>query len=95
MRLVFAGTPDTAVPSLSALLGSERHEVVAVVTRPHARAGRGRHEVTSPVERTSRDVLTGTQFATMKSINSATPACFAPGVSSSGMIISARCSTIW
>ena len=50
MRLVFAGTPVTAVPSLSALLGSQRHEVVAVVTRPHARAGRGRHEVASPVE---------------------------------------------
>ncbi|HEY2983362.1 MAG TPA: methionyl-tRNA formyltransferase [Jatrophihabitantaceae bacterium] len=50
MRLVFAGTPETAVPSLRALLDSPRHEVVAVVTRPHARAGRGRHEVASPVE---------------------------------------------
>jgi methionyl-tRNA formyltransferase len=50
VRLVFAGTPETAVPSLRALLDSPRHEVVAVVTRPHARAGRGRHEVGSPVE---------------------------------------------
>ena len=50
MRLIFAGTPETAVPSLRALLDSPRHEVVAVVTRPHARAGRGRHEVASPVE---------------------------------------------
>jgi len=50
VRLVFAGTPETAVPSLRALLDSPRHEVVAVVTRPHARAGRGRHEVASPVE---------------------------------------------
>ncbi|MCO5996571.1 methionyl-tRNA formyltransferase [Actinoallomurus rhizosphaericola] len=41
MRLVFAGTPDTAVPALEALLES-RHEVVAVVTRPDAPAGRGR-----------------------------------------------------
>lgn len=41
MRLVFAGTPEAAVPSLEALLGS-RHEVVAVVTRPDAPAGRGR-----------------------------------------------------
>src|SRR5437763_758095 len=41
MRLVFAGTPQTAVPSLDALLAS-RHEVVAVVTRPDAPAGRGR-----------------------------------------------------
>ncbi len=48
MRLVFAGTPEVAVPALSALLGS-RHEVVAVVTRPDARAGRGRREVASPV----------------------------------------------
>jgi methionyl-tRNA formyltransferase len=50
VRLVFAGTPETAVPSLSALLDSARHEVVAVLTRPHARAGRGRREVASPVE---------------------------------------------
>jgi methionyl-tRNA formyltransferase len=50
MRLVFAGTPATAVPSLQALLASQKHEVVAVLTRPHARAGRGRHEVASPVE---------------------------------------------
>src|SRR5262245_44873333 len=40
MRLVFAGTPQTAVPALEALLAS-RHEVVAVVTRPAAPAGRG------------------------------------------------------
>ncbi|MCX6462819.1 MAG: methionyl-tRNA formyltransferase, partial [Pseudonocardiales bacterium] len=46
MRLVFAGTPEPAVPSLRALLGS-RHEVVAVVTRPDARAGRGRSTVRS------------------------------------------------
>jgi methionyl-tRNA formyltransferase len=49
MRLVFAGTPDTAVPSLRALLAS-RHDVVAVVTRPDARAGRGRTLTPSPVK---------------------------------------------
>jgi methionyl-tRNA formyltransferase len=49
MRLVFAGTPEVALPSLRALLASERHEVVAVVTRPDAPAGRGRHVVRSPV----------------------------------------------
>jgi methionyl-tRNA formyltransferase len=49
MRLVFAGTPEVALPSLRALLESERHEVVAVVTRPDAPAGRGRHLVRSPV----------------------------------------------
>jgi methionyl-tRNA formyltransferase len=51
MRLVFVGTPDPAVPSLRALLDSPRHEVVAVVTRPDAPAGRGRKLVRSPVGR--------------------------------------------
>src|SRR6266699_3850735 len=53
MRLVFAGTPKTAVPSLEALLGS-RHSVVAVVTRPDARAGRGLRVVASPVAERAR-----------------------------------------
>lgn len=48
MKLVFAGTPDVAVPALDALLAS-RHEVAAVVTRPDAPAGRGRRLVASPV----------------------------------------------
>jgi methionyl-tRNA formyltransferase len=50
MRLVFAGTPQTAVPSLDALLAS-RHEVAAVLTRPDAPAGRGRRVDSSPVAR--------------------------------------------
>ena len=49
MRLVFAGTPETSVPSLEALLASE-HEVVAVLTRPDAPAGRGRTLHPSPVK---------------------------------------------
>ncbi|RZQ65645.1 methionyl-tRNA formyltransferase [Amycolatopsis suaedae] len=49
MRLVFAGTPEPAVPALRALLESPRHEVVAVVTRPDARSGRGRQVSRSPV----------------------------------------------
>ncbi|MFI6812732.1 methionyl-tRNA formyltransferase [Nonomuraea sp. NPDC050328] len=49
MRLVFAGTPETALPSLRALLDSPRHEVVAVVTRPDAQSGRGRKVHPSPV----------------------------------------------
>ncbi len=48
MRLVFAGTPQVAVPALDALLAS-RHEVVAVVTRPDAPAGRGRRAARSPI----------------------------------------------
>ncbi len=49
MRIVFAGTPEPAVPSLRRLLASPRHEVVAVVTRPDAVAGRGRKVTRSPV----------------------------------------------
>jgi methionyl-tRNA formyltransferase len=48
LRLLFAGTPAPAVPSLEALLASD-HEVVAVLTRPDARAGRGRTVSRSPV----------------------------------------------
>jgi methionyl-tRNA formyltransferase len=61
MRCVFAGTPEVAAVSLDALLAS-RHEVVAVVTRPEAAAGRGRHSTASPVAQRARaagiDVLT-------------------------------------
>ncbi|MGH3694175.1 MAG: methionyl-tRNA formyltransferase [Pseudonocardiaceae bacterium] len=49
MRLVFAGTPGASVPALQALLDSDRHEVVAVITRPDAPAGRGRRLARSPV----------------------------------------------
>jgi methionyl-tRNA formyltransferase len=48
VRVVFAGTPAAALPSLQALLDS-RHDVAAVVTRPDAPAGRGRKETRSPV----------------------------------------------
>jgi methionyl-tRNA formyltransferase len=48
VRVAFAGSPAPAVPSLRALLGS-RHKVVAVITRPPARAGRGRQSRTTPV----------------------------------------------
>lgn len=49
MRLLFAGTPEVALPSLAALLDHPAHEVVAVLTRPDARAGRGRTLQPSPV----------------------------------------------
>jgi methionyl-tRNA formyltransferase len=48
MRVLFAGTPQAAVPSLRAVLAS-RHEVVAVLTRPDAPVGRGRRLAASPV----------------------------------------------
>jgi methionyl-tRNA formyltransferase len=50
MRLVVAGTPRAALPSLDALLASDHHEVVAVITRPDAPAGRGRQLTPSPVK---------------------------------------------
>ncbi len=49
MRLVFAGTPDFAVPCLDAALASG-HEVVAVYTQPDRPAGRGRALTASPVK---------------------------------------------
>jgi methionyl-tRNA formyltransferase len=48
LRLLFAGTPEVAVPSLDLLLDSG-HEVAAVLTRPDARSGRGRRVSRSPV----------------------------------------------
>src|SRR5215472_2759228 len=48
MRLVFAGTPATAVPTLDALLKS-RHSLAAVITRPDAKSGRGQQVAPSPV----------------------------------------------
>ncbi|SDS68864.1 methionyl-tRNA formyltransferase [Friedmanniella luteola] len=48
MRIVFAGTPEVALPPLEALVAS-RHDVVAVVTRPDAPAGRGKKLTPSPV----------------------------------------------
>jgi methionyl-tRNA formyltransferase len=49
VRLAFAGTPQAAVPALRTLLDSPRHDIVAVITRPPARAGRGRRTASSPV----------------------------------------------
>lgn len=49
MRLIFAGTPDFAVPSLRA--AAQRGEVVGVYTQPDRPAGRGRELSISPVKR--------------------------------------------
>ncbi len=48
MRIVFMGTPDFAVPTLSALLGAG-HQVAAVYTRAPRPAGRGMGERKSPI----------------------------------------------
>lgn len=55
MRLVFAGTPEPALPSLQRLIDSPRHEVVAVLTRPDAAAGRRGRPTPSPVARLAAD----------------------------------------
>jgi methionyl-tRNA formyltransferase len=55
VRLVFAGTPQVALPALRALAAS-RHTVAAVVTRPDAPAGRGRQLVASPVAELAREL---------------------------------------
>ncbi|MFI2707578.1 methionyl-tRNA formyltransferase, partial [Nocardioides sp. CER28] len=55
MRLAFAGTPEVALPSLNAIAES-RHELVAVVTRPDAPAGRGRRLVASPVAQRAEEL---------------------------------------
>ncbi len=46
--MIFAGTPDVAVTALDAIVAS-RHELLAVVTRPDAPAGRSRQLIESPV----------------------------------------------
>jgi len=48
MRIVFAGTPEFAVPSLR--VAARQHEVVAVYTQPDRPAGRGRGLAASPVK---------------------------------------------
>ena len=51
MRLVFAGTPEPALPALRHLIDSPRHQVIAVLTRPDAPVGRHRKPEPSPVAR--------------------------------------------
>ncbi len=72
MRLVFAGTPSAALPSLAAIVASE-HEVVGVVTRPDAPVGRGRRMAPSPVA----DAAATLGIATVKPASSRDPAFLA------------------
>jgi methionyl-tRNA formyltransferase len=55
VRLVFAGTPEPALPSLRRLIESPRHDVVAVLTRPDAAAGRRGRPRPSPVAQLALD----------------------------------------
>jgi methionyl-tRNA formyltransferase len=49
VRIIFAGTPDPALPSLRRLIESPDHDVVAVLTRPDAVSGRRGTPSPSPV----------------------------------------------
>ncbi|MEL6881717.1 MAG: methionyl-tRNA formyltransferase, partial [Cyanobacteria bacterium J06607_10] len=50
MKIVFFGTPQFAVPSLQRLLDHSEFEVLAVVTQPDKRRGRGGKVTPSPVK---------------------------------------------
>ncbi|MBM6698839.1 methionyl-tRNA formyltransferase [Bifidobacterium pullorum subsp. saeculare] len=56
LRLLFAGTPEVAVPSLKAFAADPRFEVAAVLTRPDAPTGRGRRLMPSPVKAAALDL---------------------------------------
>jgi len=51
-RIVFAGSPEFAVPTLATLLASQ-HDVVAVLTQPDRPAGRGRGMQAGPIKVTA------------------------------------------
>jgi methionyl-tRNA formyltransferase len=55
VRLVFAGTPEPALPALRRLIASPRHDVIAVLTRPDAVSGRRGKPTPSPVALLARD----------------------------------------
>jgi methionyl-tRNA formyltransferase len=54
VRIAYAGTPEFAVPALTALLGSP-HAVVGVLTQPDRPKGRGRQLAASPVKQAALD----------------------------------------
>ena len=56
LKLVFAGTPDVAVPSLKAFATDPRFDVVGVITRLDAPTGRGRKLTPSPVKATALEL---------------------------------------
>lgn len=56
MRVVFAGTPESAIPSLDAIHQSENHELIAVITQPDAQSGRGRRVARSAVARRAEEL---------------------------------------
>jgi methionyl-tRNA formyltransferase len=56
LNIVFAGTPDFAVPTLRALAEDNRHRIVAVYTQPDRRAGRGQRLQASAVKQVTSEL---------------------------------------
>lgn len=70
MKIVFAGTPDYAVPSLRALAGlAPEHELVAVVTQPDKPKGRSRAPTPPPVKAAALNLGVQAERIFQKSIN--------------------------
>jgi len=55
LRIIFAGTPDFAIPSLKALIDHPDYEVVAVYSQPDRKAGRGRKLTPTPIKQVALD----------------------------------------
>src|SRR3990167_528132 len=69
MKIIFAGTPKFAVPTLQALLQSQ-HEIVAVLTQPDRPAGRGQHLHASPIKQLAeKNKLSLLQPKTLRDLN--------------------------
>jgi methionyl-tRNA formyltransferase len=81
LAVVFAGTPQFALPSLEAIAAS-RHRIAAVLTQPDRPSGRGRHVAASPVK--ERALALGLQVAQPASLREGDAAreiaAFAPDV---------------
>ena len=68
MRIIFMGSPDFAVPTLTAL-GLAEHEVIAAYTQPPRPAGRGKAARATAVETRAREL--GIEVRSPKSLKSA------------------------
>ena len=55
MKIIFWGTPDFSLPTLNKLISS-KHEVLAVVTQPDRRRGRGKDKSYSPIKRRAKEL---------------------------------------
>ena len=72
MRVAFAGTPEFAVPTLLALMGSP-HQLVGVLTQPDRPRGRGQRLSPSPVKAAVDASVPVAQPVTLKSEDDRAP----------------------